>query len=385
MKLSQLTIFLAAASAINACTPSDQHVKSVRERLEAGEAIEFTKPGSRLENCGHAVWTTIKVSDHVERDRVVLGQQTSILNTGYKFCGVIGRPVDMTISKGDTGLGQVIVTKITLVKLDKLKKSQLKGSFFSEEQGFENYKAGIRLYPDNQGVVTIIDARYQPGTAVDEKAVIKRDAEKRASDGYVETKTDGTDLSNCPSAWSDLAVAEPFQAAVINGQLGSWYSLGDKNCIRQGSTINVKSKVGKDAAVIGTVKVAKIKKFRTSFLDAKYFDLRGQDFAPIQEQIKKEDTRHNEWITVIDFVASDGKATPPAEVKQVTINASDIKNNDAATSVQGLVDFKEGELVVVNIIEADGSVRKGHAMVLNSMKLTDSTLVSIRLINGAFK
>jgi hypothetical protein len=378
-------IFLAAASAITACTPSDQHVKSVRERLEAGEAIEFTKPGTKTANCGSAIWTTIKVSDHVERDRVVLGQQTSILNTGYKFCGIIGRPVDMIISKGDSGLGQVIVTKITLVKLDKLKKSQLKGSFFSEEQGFENYKAGIRLYPDNQGVVTIIDARYQPGTAVDEKAVIKRDADKRASDGYMETKTDGTDLSNCPSAWSDLAVAEPFQAAVINGQLGSWYSLGDKNCIRQGSTINIKSKVGKDAAVIGTVKVAKVKKFRSSFLDAKYFDLRGQDFAPIQEQIKKEDTRHNEWITVIDFVASDGKATPPAEVKQVTIKASDIKNNDAATSVQGLIDFKEGELVVVNIIEADGSVTKGYAMVLSSVKLTDSTLISIRLINGATK
>jgi hypothetical protein len=378
-------IFLSAVSAITACKPSDQHVRTVRERLEAGEAVEFTKPGTKTANCGPAVWTTIKVSNKIERDRVILGQQASILNAGYKFCGVIGKPVDMTVFKGDTGLGQVIVTKITLVKLDKLKKSQLKGAFFSEEQGFEDYKAGVRLYPENQGVVTIIDTRYQKGTAVDEKAVINRDAEKRASDGYVETKEDGTDLSNCSSAWYDLAVAEPFQEAVVSGRLGSWYSLGDRNCIRQGSTINVKSKVGKDEPAVGKVKVAKIKKFRVNFLEARYFDLREQDFSPIEEQIRKENTRRNEWITVVDFVASGDKTAQPAEIKQVTITEDQIRNSeDVTATVVGKVEFKAGELLVVNVVNKDFSVTKASATVIESVYAegNDMTFVKIHLLKG---
>jgi hypothetical protein len=279
----------------------------------------------------------------------------------------------------------VIVKKISLVKLDHLKKSHLKGSFFSEEQGFDDYKARVRMYPDNNGVVTIIDARYQNGTAVDEKAIIKRDAEKKSSDGYVETKADGTDLSNCANAWYDLAVAEPFQAAVINGKLGSWYSLGDRNCIRQGSTINIKSKIGKDEPVKGTVKVAKIKKFRTSFLDAKYFDLRGQDFAPIQEQIKIENTRRNEWITVVDFVSSDDKDAQPAEIKQVTITEDQAKKSgDITATVVGKVEFKPGELLIVNIVNEDLSVTKASAIVTKAVYAEGNglTMVKIRLLEG---
>jgi hypothetical protein len=159
--------------------------------------------------------------------------------------------------------------------------------------------------------------------------------------------------------------------------------LGEKNCIRQGSTINVKSRTGKNEPVIGKVKVAKVKKFRTSFLEARYFDLRGQDFAPIEELIKKENTRRSEWITVVDLESDN--ALPPAEIKQVSITASQARNaENVATMVVGKKTFEAGELLTVNIVNEDFSVTKASALVIGSLysEGNDMTFLKIRLLKG---
>lgn len=369
----------AVVTLVAGCKPSDQKVKSVRERLEAGETVEFTKPGMKTPNCGPAEWNTIKVSSKQERDRVILGSQYSIVNAGYKFCGRIGLPVDMTVYKDDKGLGAVIVQKISMVKLDKLKPNQLKGNFFANTSDFDFYKANIKLYPENQGIVTIIDTHYAEGTAKDEKAVRQRGDEDRNTDGYKETSKDGEFIaSNCKTTWSDLAVAEEFQNAVLSGAIGSWYSVGDLNCVPQGATVNIKAKVGKAGAnepIKGQVKVVKIKKLRMSFLDQRYFDMRGFDFEKLKAQIAKDDTKRDEWITILDF---ENKQT---ELKQITIQRSEVLDDGkATTSVQGEVDFKMGELVVVNVVNADNTISKMQATVIGWMKFKDTTAVQIKLI-----
>lgn len=380
MKLIQLSV-LSAAVILTACKPSDQKVNSVRERLEAGEAVEFNKPGTRLPNCGPQVWNDIRVADRNERERVVVGQQSSIVNAGYKFCGVIGKPVAMSYFN-DKNLGAVVVNKITLVKLANMKPSQLKGSFFSEDQGFDDYKSRIKLTAKHEGIVVIVDTKYVKGSAADEKVLMERRAEKNATDGYAETTADGTDVSSCPTPWMDLAVSnEGFQQAILDGKLGSWYSLGEKNCIRQGSTINIKSKVGKDEPVKGQVKVAKIKKFRTSFLAAKYFDLRGQDFGAIKSVISAENTKRSEWITVVDF------ANKVAELKQVMITEAQASHAQVTTMVMGQVDFKAGELVTVNVMMENNTLAKKTATVIDSkfIKENNMTQVTIQLIEGVAK
>jgi hypothetical protein len=42
---------MAVALLLTACNPADQKVKSVRERLEAGEVVEFTEAGYRRPSC----------------------------------------------------------------------------------------------------------------------------------------------------------------------------------------------------------------------------------------------------------------------------------------------------------------------------------------------
>ncbi len=379
----RLTLTAAMLLALTACQPSDQKVKTVRERLEAGETVEFTKPGTNTPNCGAAVWSTIKVANKPERDRVIVGSQASILNTGYKFCGKIGRAIDMTVFKGDQGLGQVVVKKISIVKLDFLRPSLLKGKYFSSDIDFDNYKKSIKLYPENLGIVTIIETQYQNGSAVDEKAVREKEDEKSKSDGLEETTEDGKDLSQCSSPWSDLAVADEFQDAVLKGSLGSWYSIGQKNCIRQGQLVNIKSKVGRDEPSKGQLKVIKIRRFRMNFLAAGYFDLRGFDFEKIKTQINRDDKYRDEWITVVDFEAKAGQIKSP--VKQLTIPSSDLKGADTVATVQGVIDFKVGELVVVNVIQPGGEVLQLQATVISSMQMTTTTLVRIQFLSGGSK
>lgn len=379
LKLIQLSV-LSAAVALTACKPSDQKVNSVRERLEAGDAVEFNKPGTRLPNCGSQVWSDIRVADRSERERVVVGEQTTIVNAGYKFCGEIGKPVAMSYFN-DKNLGLVIVNKITLVKLANMKPTHLKGSFFSENQGFDDYKSKIRLNPKHEGIVVIVDTRYVKGSAPDEKVLMQRRAEKIATDGYDETKADGTDLSKCDAPWFDLVVNEAFQEKVLKGELGSWYSFGEKNCFRQGATINIKSEFGKEKPVKGTVRVAKVKKFRTRFLDPKYFDLRGQDFAAIKELLHKENTKRSEWITVVDF------ANKVAELKQVMITRIQANYGEATTMVIGKVEFKTGELVTVNILNDDNTLSNASATVVDSEYIEEAkmTRVRIKLIEGVAK
>lgn len=310
---------LALAIAVGACTPADPNIRTVRERLEAGEVVEFSEMGYRRPSCSPKKpdWTEYGTNEK-SRQRIVLRQENFLLQPGRHSCFRIGSELAITTSRNGGVKARAIITKLALVKLDKMTASNLnKSSFYASDDEFAKLKAGMkpRLKPFHNGVVTVAYLHYIRGSAPDEDEIRTADAAERAGDGYSETTADGQTLSlNC-TPWSTVVVAQDYIDAAIRGDVRSWYKLGDFNCMPQGLIAGVTaSPTGVPA---GQVKVTKIKKFRIAHLDPtvnpKYFNLPQDVWSVVYSKIQMElanSTKKNEWMTVTDFVPVTSGGTP---------------------------------------------------------------------------
>ena len=131
------------------CQPSDQRTETVRERVLAGEFVEFTKTGYGL--CGRSAWTDLRLGDLDERERVILGKQGSFVNPGHSACYRIGDTVSLGVFGRDAaGGGRVRIDRLGLVRLDRLKSNNLKGRYFASSEAVSRYGAALapRLKPE---------------------------------------------------------------------------------------------------------------------------------------------------------------------------------------------------------------------------------------------
>jgi hypothetical protein len=347
---------LIAALILAACQPADKKVKSVKERLEAGELVEFTKPGYRPPACNQHLpdWSDIRLRDESERERIVLKTQRSALNPGKYSCFRIGSIIDLNSPDKHSGAGKARITKLSIVALDKLQARNLKGSFFSKAQDFSNYKASVKLYPDHQGLVTIVDFEYIPDSAPDEKDIKEKIKREGDSDGLVETAKDGEFVSSCNAPWTELLAADNFHEALLNGSLKSFYRVGDLNCLAQGQQAEVKTKRG-DASK-GMVKILKVRKFRMAHLDASYFRGKEADFVQLEAAIKAD--KQNEWMTVMDVepVAAAGRCAfrpNPVTIVYETLQPAVLKEPTWTAHLKGRTCYEPNEMVNVRFVFMD--------------------------------
>jgi hypothetical protein len=216
----------------------------------------------------------------------------------------VGSRIALNASKGAVANeGIVQITRLAWVRIDKLSKYEMSGKFFASSEDFNHYLDGVklRMKPDHQGLVTVVDFVYVSGSAADEKSIVDREGEKEAGDGYQETTKDGDTLSSCKKDWSDLVVNKNFQTLILSGELKSWFDLGQRSCFKQGTLIALKEKFGEGPA-LAMAKITKLKRFRVKFLDSKFFSLHGADWPELKAEILLQNsTKNEEYMTVIDF------------------------------------------------------------------------------------
>jgi hypothetical protein len=288
---------LVAALAIVGCKPNDTHVKTVKERVDAGEVVWFSEPGTKLPNCRVGPdWPGIRNTPKEEVERIVLGKQRTVAAPGNRNCYRIGSKIMVIDGKPSAGI--VVVQALGIARLDLLRQGDLKGRYFdarSEFDGFTN-KLASRMGGNKNGYIYLVNVAYVGGTAVNEKAI--KDADKL--DGYEETTKDGDSLG-C-NAWTTMEVAMDFLNPILDGKLKSYYKLGSSNCIAQGATIELKERLGTTYPVLAKVKVKKVKRFKVSALAARYFELDGFDFNILKNHVTAANLRaKEERMTVVDF------------------------------------------------------------------------------------
>jgi hypothetical protein len=335
--------------------------------------------------------------------RIVVGKQNSALNPGSHSCFRVGTQVSIN-SPGDKGMrggGKVALAKIALVKIDKLEKRHLKGRFFQSSDEFFKYKDNMnfRLRPDHNGIVTILEFQYVAGTATDEQSLVQKDAEQSSGDGYQETANDGDSISKCNKPWTDIIIPETYKDAVLSGKLKSYYNWGSRNCLTQGQEAMIKAKFGAEFPSYGKVKVNKIKLFRASYVDAKYFSAaKDYDLSGLKKQIQLENKE--EFITVIDFTVDGVVEQQPGEGQgqtQVqclpagdTFQATRLTSEDAVAIgtrfdalIHGKTCFRDGELAQIEMVSADGlKKRKLAVRVMSQMYVTEAkySILSFELL-----
>lgn len=318
MWFRQSFVWFVTALAMIGCRPADQSVKSVKELLEAGELVEFAKPDYRRPSCPptRSDWTELQIDDEGRR-QIVLGYQRSVLSPGRNSCIRVGSTVDLRSPQAKSGGGRIVISKLGLIKIDKLDKRHLSGRYYASDSSFQRAKALVaaRLQPFHDGLVMITSFEYVPGSAADEDALRKRDLEEKSGDGLVETRTDGETLTpNCKAVWNKVIMPQEFQAAVETQDLRSWYTLGDYNCLAQGATAGVSST--RDGPSSLQVKILKLRKFRasalTKTLDPKYFSMTEDVYARVYARIQQDlSMRPEEWITVADFLRTSAPVDQP--------------------------------------------------------------------------
>lgn len=307
--------------ALTACQPADKSTKTVKEKIDAGYVVDFTKPGYRRPSCPSRApdWSDVRLNDDSERERIITQSQSSILSPGKHSCFRVGAVVSINSPQIRSGSGQARINKISLVKIDNLNSSSLKGSFFAKADDFNSYRDNMRrrMRLSDEGIVTIVDLRYIEGSAADESSIKEKLAREASGDGFSETSSDGSSISNCTTPWTEILVPESFHEALLSGTLRSYYRMGDLNCLKQGQQVELKVKRGDPSK--GLLKVVKIKKFRTSFLSPQYFNLGSFTWETLATAIKAE--RPQEWMTVMEVspvLAPTGSVCsanqPPAKV-----------------------------------------------------------------------
>lgn len=306
---------VATLLALTACQPADVKVKTVKERLEAGQLVEFTEPGYRRPSCSDRApdWSALEVSNQEERERVILKSQASILHPGRHSCYRVGSVVNLKVFREDETDGQVQITKLSLIKLDKLHAGHLKGRFFSKSEDFESYKnflAEKRMRPEFDNIVTIVEFVYITDSASDQVKIWEDEEKRNSGDGYQETTKDGEKVGTCPgSTWRDIRIPPEFHADVLAGNIKSWYTLGDRSCFEQGQEVEI-TPIGGGASV-GRVRISKLKIFKLEALNAERFNLPNYSYEEVKKAIEQHVAkmdRPQKWIVVIDFelVSTDG-------------------------------------------------------------------------------
>lgn len=288
------------------CKPSDQKVVSVRDQVMAGDYVEFKEMGYSL--CGNGfAWDNMRFGSEEERMRVIVKKQQAFIQPGFRACYRVGDVINFeVINKGAFGGGKIKITSVGLVLLDKLygkNASKVSGSYFKSTDNLDAYKGTLksRMFPDMEGVVTVVNFVYIPGSSIDEALMKARDKEMSETDGYKETEKDGDAIAGC-SDWQDFAINPEVLDAIKSGELRSWYNLGPRNCLKQGVEAGVRLDKNLSSPKVIRVKVTKIKKFRVRFVDPKFFNLHGFSYDKLKEMITKEDAgKNSEFMTVTDF------------------------------------------------------------------------------------
>lgn len=178
MSIFRITVGTAITCVLAACQPADLPTESVRERLQSGQLVEKTEDGFRYKGCSadKPDWSDLRLAE-IERERVVLGRQRSIVQPGRRVCYRIGSVVTIIVPN-DTrrDLGRARITRIAWIQLERLSAEHLRGRYFATPDAFFTYKDQLRarLSPRDQGMVTIVDFVYLNGSAVDESSIIEK-------------------------------------------------------------------------------------------------------------------------------------------------------------------------------------------------------------------
>jgi len=298
-------IAVAAVLTLTACQPSDVKVKTVRERLEAGQVVEFTKPGYRRPDCPSRApdWTDLLVSNEI-RQRIVLKSQATLPGLGKKPCYRVGSVVNIKVAGNSAGLGQVRIVKLSLVKAESLRQNAFNDRFIGKAkvEEFARLKEDLQkaLKPEHEGLIHIVEYQYLNGSAADQKAIEEK---AQATDLYQETSENGQRVGSCPAdkSWNDIVAPQEFHPLILGGQIKSWYRLGDSACLNQGQEVDVKASSAAGTPSSGQVRITKLKLFRVSDLDQSRFELPGFDFEKLREKILADNLRaRQEKITVMD-------------------------------------------------------------------------------------
>lgn len=382
---------LAIAIFMAGCSPSDVKVKTVRERLEAGELVEFTKPGYRRPSCPRFApdWSEVLLNDQSERERIVLKTQQSSLNPGKDSCYRVGSVVALEVNGSKNGRARI--RKFGVVKLAAMKTNQLKGKFFSKTDESLAYlkKFAEKLRPSHEGYVTIVDLEYLPSSATDEKAIREKEEEKNAGDGYQESTEDGTRVGECRnnSVWNEILVPKDLQTPILEGRLKSWYRLGNFNCLNQGQDVDVKERFGADVPSVGKVKIRKVKLFKIRSLARERFDLPDFDFDVLKARILEENAKKSkpeEFIIVYDVQGPGGVITP-IECRPDTITAMEGADRNARrfqTVVPKGTCLKVGHLVMVLVPLEEGKFAEVPAKVVSVEERTEGIFITVERVQG---
>jgi hypothetical protein len=289
---------------LSACRPADVKVESVKNRVLAGKTVTFDEPGFSLCGTG-APWTDMRLGGDDERQRIVLGQQSSFIYPGFSTCYRVGDTVALTLYKNPNlkGGGFVRVDRISLVLLDNLKGSQLRGQFFATDTSFNGYMTDLRkrMNPSMMNVITFVDLTYIPGSAVDE-AKIRATPPPPPLPAYSEVTEAGKflDGTNCTKPYAYIPAPADLQPQFTDGSIQSWYEFGTSVCFTPGQTLDLSP--GKGSASLGKVTVTKVKRFAVSDLKADYFVLGNKyDFQNIVTRVQSARKPGNDWMVVIDF------------------------------------------------------------------------------------
>lgn len=385
-----LLLLASALLGLSACSPNDTRVKTVKELLDEGRVLEFTEPGFRHNGCKEKPNAMVQVDDEDERSRVVVGKQGTVLAPGIYNCQTVRARTSLgkynsKLKRVDPLSGDVVVTKISWARIDKVNKGLMKGKYFESSEQFYNYidNQKRRLEAMRQNYVTIIEFGYVRGSAVDEKAIVDQDNKLNETDGFTETTEDGKCVAKCfNKPWVDTSIPQDVQPALLDKTLGSWFQMGQSNGFRQGDVIDLKTN-RTDTSGFAKAKVKKIKKFKVWAMKESHFILNGFDYSKIRaaveeaNKIKKED-----WMTVTDF-----EIIPPqgAEIKKAdctnTIHID--RNLPLAGEVRVHKDSAPcGELVNVVTVNKDDSVLEIPVRVkarMDDAQSTTTTLILERL------
>ncbi|MBX3022025.1 MAG: hypothetical protein KF799_10145 [Bdellovibrionales bacterium] len=310
---SWVTIALVLGLCVG-CRPSDQNIKSVRDRVMAGEFVQFSRNGQGI--CGGDFgWDDMRLTDEVELMRVVAKKQGSYIAPGFSACYRVGDTVTLELnSKRGVARGQVRIDAVGLVLLDKLygrNAQKMSGRFFQSSDNLDRYKAGLtnRMYPEMEGVVTVVNFTYIRGSAPDEATLKAKEEELSETSAYKETSKEGDSLGKCNN-WTDFDIHPDVLEKIKSGELRSWYRLGTQNCLQQGVEAGLRLNRDLKSPIVAKVKVTKIKSFRVKFMEPSFFELNGFKYETLKSMILKEnEVKKNEFMTVTDFEYI-GEVTP---------------------------------------------------------------------------
>ncbi len=369
--------------AMAACHPADVNVRSLKERLESGEIIEYTQPGSQRETCpkDRPVWSNIDLPKET-REGLVLGKFVSVLGAGKYVCYQVGNEVRLTQGRSHRLVaGRAVVQRIALIKADNLQPKHLKGKAWAAEDTFNKEKALLiqrRLKPRDQGVIYILDLAYIGGSAADEKSLFEKEREREKSDGFQQTENEGDKLSKCDRPWFNLNIAPDFKTDVLNGRLGTWFLLGERNCFAQGQEANLKLGAGSQAPLLTKVKVVKVKRVKLAFLTAAHIQIAPTfDFKRLHEQIHKDnETRNAEYVSLIDFTIPSSPPSSTCQNEISTTHAPSSQSGDWEVFVQGKICANVGDIVQVWILKGSTSLPATARIKALNIDLTSASEVT---------